>query len=149
MPHIWFGHRRRFVGAGFVASLIALAPLAAPAQTAPADRIDAIEHQIQGLQSELQQLKSELGETKRQLSQAREAASRAKREAVSAHVAESNAVQAAARAQAVAAVPPPPPPPPPPAAAKPGPHVVQTAGNRFGLESADGRNSIFLTGRLQ
>jgi phosphate-selective porin OprO/OprP len=25
---------------------------------------------------------------------------------------------------------------------------VQTAGNRFGLESADGRNSIFLTGRL-
>jgi len=28
------------------------------------------------------------------------------------------------------------------------PHIAQTEGNRFGLESPDGRNSIFLTGRL-
>src|SRR5207248_9489397 len=46
---------------------------------------------------------------------------------------------------AVVAAPPPLPPVPAPA---PAPHVVQTPQNRFGLESADGRNSIFLTGRL-
>ena len=28
------------------------------------------------------------------------------------------------------------------------PHIVETAGHRFGLESADGANSIYLTGRL-
>src|SRR5262249_32126194 len=38
--------------------------------------------------------------------------------------------------------------PVPTAAAPPGPHDVQTAGNRFGIESADGQNSIYLTGRL-
>src|SRR6202047_2714942 len=52
----------------------------------------------------------------------------------------------------VAAAPPPPPPPPGPPP-KPAPHVVQTAGNqtagnRLGLESADGRYSIYPTGRL-
>src|SRR6266853_6626760 len=36
----------------------------------------------------------------------------------------------------------------PVAAPLPAPHAVQTAGNRFGIESPDGRNSIYLTGRL-
>lgn len=34
------------------------------------------------------------------------------------------------------------------AAAKSEPHVAETKGHRFGLESADGQNSIYLTGRL-
>src|SRR5262249_49879724 len=45
----------------------------------------------------------------------------------------------------IVAAPSPSPPGPPP---KPATRVVQTEGNRFGLESPDGRNSIFLTGRL-
>ncbi|HUK61174.1 MAG TPA: porin [Stellaceae bacterium] len=36
----------------------------------------------------------------------------------------------------------------PAAASAPGPHVTQTPGNRFGIESADGNYSIALTGRL-
>jgi phosphate-selective porin OprO and OprP len=144
-------------GVAVVALLAVLTPDAAVAQSATADRIDAIEHQIQHLQGELQQLKGELRQSRseaararEELRQAREAAARAQREAASAAVARSQATQAAAQAQAVAAAPPPPSiapppvPPPPPS----GPHVVQTPGNRFGLESANGRNSIFLTGRL-
>jgi phosphate-selective porin OprO/OprP len=146
------------------APLLAVMPLSAMAQSAPPDRIDAIEHQIQALQGQMQQLKGELDDTKQQLRQsrsetaqakaelrqARDAAARAKHEAQSAAVSESNATQAAADVRAkvatVAALPPAPAAPPLP---PPGPHVVQTPGNRFGLASADGRNSIYLTGRIQ
>ncbi|HEX3860068.1 MAG TPA: porin [Stellaceae bacterium] len=131
-------------GCFFAAALVA--PLSAMAQTAPTDRIDAIERQIGGMQSELKQLRGSLGEARAQLRQAREAATRARQDARDAAAAQSQASAAAARAQAVAAAPPPPPPAVP--ATPPGPHVAQTSGNRFGLESADGRNSIYLTGRL-
>ena len=148
----WVGRCGRGAAIALCATVL---PAAGNAQSPPSDRIDAIERQIRGLQTELQQLKSELGETKRQLKeskgetqraqdqlrQARDAAARARQDAQSAANAEVQARQAATEARA-AAVPPPPPPPPT------GPHIVQTAGNRFGLESADKQNSIFLTGRL-
>jgi phosphate-selective porin OprO/OprP len=142
---------------GLLMVSMALAPATAGAQSTPTDRIDLIERQIRALQGQLEQLKGELGaarqevrqsredarQARAQLQQAREAASRARQDALSAATAESGAARAAARAQAIASAPPLPPPP-----AAPAPHVVQTAGNRFGLESPDGRNSIFLTGRL-
>jgi phosphate-selective porin OprO/OprP len=141
-------------------------PITVAAQTAPADRIDAIERQIQSLQGELQTLKRELGETKQKLRASEAEAQRARSQAQHATQAaaqaqsQSHAVaaetqqakQAAVQSQAAAAQ--------AQAAAqltvgsaaagspKPGPHVVQTAGNRFGIESADGQNSIYLTGRL-
>jgi phosphate-selective porin OprO/OprP len=149
----------RLSGGTAVALLVGLAPAIALAQSPAADRIGAIEQQIRALQSEMQQLKGELSDTRQQLresrsdakkardqlQQAREAAARARQDAASAAVSQSQATQAAGQAQAVATAP-----PPPPAAApgKPPPKVVQTASNRLGLESADGRNSIYLTGRL-
>jgi len=131
-----FGLRGRTSAAAFLAALV---PVAAAAQST--DRIGAIEEHIRHLEGELQALKRELGTTRQQLHQSRQDAEQARAQA-------QQAVQAASQAQAkvVAIVPAPPPPPGPPP--KPSPHVVQTAGNRFGLESADGRNSIFLTGRL-
>ncbi len=39
--------------------------------------------------------------------------------------------------------------PPPSAAAAPGPHVTQSAGNRFSLESADGQYSVGITAQFQ
>jgi phosphate-selective porin OprO/OprP len=153
---------RRSGGArcGRVAALALCAtivPAASYAQGSPNDRIDAIERQIRNLQGELQHLKgalvdaqqqlrqsrSEAQRAQEQLRQAREAASRARQDALSAATSESQAAQAAAQARAAAAAP-----PPPIAQPAPQPHIVQTAGNRFGLESADKRNSIFLTGRL-
>jgi phosphate-selective porin OprO/OprP len=135
---------QRFSGA-VIALAAALVPMAAAAQSTPSDRIDAIERQIQGLQSELQRLKGELrnsrsdaARARAELRQVRDAAARAQQGAADAATAEAQAAHAAARAQAAAAQPP----------AKPAPHVVQTGGNRFGLESADGHNSIYLTGRL-
>lgn len=121
----------------------AFVPFAATAQTPTADRIGAIEQQIQQMEGELQALKRELGTTRRQLRQSRHEAEAARAQA---QQAEQAAGQAQAEAQAsTAAAPPPATVAAPP---KPGPHVVQTPGNRFGLESADGRNSIYLTGRL-
>jgi phosphate-selective porin OprO/OprP len=155
--------RSRLLSGVAVAPLLAAMPASSLAQSAPADRIDAIEHQIQALQSQMQQLKGALDDTKQQLQQsrsetaqakaelrqARDAAARARHEAQSAAASEANATQAAAEAQArvatVTAVPPAPAAPPPP---PPGPRVAQTAGNRFGLVSADGQNSIYLTGRI-
>ena len=52
------------------------------------------------------------------------------------------------RADAVPISEAPPAPPVTAAAPPPGPHVTQSSKNRFGLESADGRYSIALTGRL-
>jgi phosphate-selective porin OprO and OprP len=144
----------RRVGEGTAVALaLSLASGIAHAQSAPADRIDAIERQIRNLQSELKQLKGELARSRGDAQQAREelrqsraAASRAQQDAADAAAATARAAAAATQAQAVAAqaqaasaaAPP----------AKPGPKVVQTAGNRFGIESADGQNSIYLTGRL-
>ncbi|HEU0215933.1 MAG TPA: porin [Stellaceae bacterium] len=134
---------------GLVAVAAMIVPLAAAAQTAPADRIDAIEQQIKVLQGQLQTLKRELGDTKEKLRQSQSEAQHAKAQAQQATQAaaqaqnqsQASAIQAQAAAQAaahpaLAATPP------------PGPHVVQTPGNRFGIESADGQNSIYLTGRL-
>ena len=132
------GSRRIF---GLIVALgAAMVPAAAIAQTSPTDRIEAIERELRSLQSEVQQLKGELGAARQQLRQAHSEAQRARQDALGAATSGARAVQAAIPAAPAA--------PPPVAAPPPGPHVVQTAGNRFGLESPDGRNSIYLTGRL-
>ena len=136
--------RHRLAGSAAIALVTALAPLAAAAQSATPDRIDAIERHIRQLEGQLQGLKRELGNTRQQLRQSQRDADEARAQA-------QQATHPASEAQARVAVAPPPPPPGPPPGQPPGqptPHVVQTTGNRFGLESPDGRNSIFLTGRL-
>jgi phosphate-selective porin OprO and OprP len=151
------------------APLLTLMPAAALAQSAPDNRIDAIEQQIQSMESELKQLKAELRQSRAEASRAREqlhqsqaAAARAQQEAAAAATARSQAAQAAAQAQALVTVPPAPQAPPSgglvpgapvaKSAAVPGGGLVampvQKPNNEFGLESADGQNSIFLTGRL-
>jgi phosphate-selective porin OprO and OprP len=136
---------RHLSGGAAIAFLTALTPVTAAAQSTPADRIDAIEQQIRQLQGELQSLKRELGDTKAKLRASQSEAQRAKAQA---QQATKTAEQAQSQVQAL-------PPPAPPTAtvataslSAPGPHIVQTPGNRFGIESADGRNSIYLTGRL-
>jgi len=131
----------RHSAATAVAFMAAFVPIAAAAQSATPDRIDAIERHIRQLEGELQVLKRELGATRQQLRQSQ-------RETAQARAQAQQAPPQAQQPPIVATVAPPPPvatagPPP-----KPAPHVVETAGHRFGLESADGRNSIFLTGRL-
>ena len=113
-------------------------PATALGQSLPADRIGAIEQHIHRVESELQSLKRELAATREQLRQSRQDAAAAKAQAWQA------ASQTAAQTSAEADLPPPAPPPP----SKPEPKIVQTSGNRFGIASADGRNSIYLTGRL-
>src|SRR5271169_6848195 len=110
--------RRRDLKRGaLIAVCAAFLPVAAAAQTAPTDRIDAIEQQIRKMQGELKQLKNELGEAKQQLRQSRGEAQRSKDEARQAQqaaqqaqqnaaIAQSQATQAAAKATAVAAAPP-------------------------------------------
>ncbi|HVH80266.1 MAG TPA: porin [Stellaceae bacterium] len=140
---------RRAGGAALTVAA-AILPMVAVAQTSPTDRIDAIEKQIQALQGELKSLKQELGDTKAKLRASQSEAQRAKAQAQQAtqeaaqaqNQAQATAAQAQATAQAVAHAAPVAGPQPP------GPHAVQTAGNRFGIESADGQNSIYLTGRL-
>src|SRR6266851_7524122 len=117
-----------------------IVPAASIAQTSPIDRIEAIERQLRSLQNEVQQLKGELGAAKQQLRQARSAAQQTRQDALGA--------AAAGARPAPAATLPPPAAAPPVAAPPPAPHAVQTAGNRFGIESPDARNSIYLTGRL-
>jgi len=127
---------------------VAVAPTLAGAQSA--DRIEAIEKQIRRLEGDLQRLKGELTSTRQQLRQSQRETERAR--------AQMNAAGAAMQAAAAR------PPVAPgttvsdtgsspglitaPMPAAPGPKVMQTQANRFGLESADGRNSIYLTGRL-
>ncbi len=138
------GHKSSVITAGLVGALVAAVPIGALAQTAPTDRIDAIEKQIQDLQGQLQTLKRELGDTKEKLRQSQSETKRAQAQAQKASQAAAQAetqietmpAQPAAPVAPVAVAPP------------PGPHVAQTSGNRFGLESADGQNSIYLTGRL-
>jgi phosphate-selective porin OprO and OprP len=153
----------RGLSCALIALTTAFIPAAAAAQSVSATQIDAIEKQIQELQGQLQGLKHELADTKQKLRESEGAAKRAQAQAQqatrTATQAQGQAQTAASAASAapvapIAAVPPPP----------PGPHVVQTQypavnppnpqyptgfpGNRFGLESADGQSSIYLTGRL-
>src|SRR3954451_20661568 len=114
----------------------ALVPAAAAAQSTTPDRIDAIERHIRQLEGDLQVLKRELGATRQQLRQSQRETAEARGQA-----------QRLPPAQARLPVAPPPPTATEPSP-KPAPDVAQTTGNRFGLESADGRNSIYLTGRL-
>ena len=126
--------KRQFNGC-VIGSLVAAAPISAVAQTAPTDRIDAIEQQIKALQGQLQTLKRELGDTKEKLRQSQSETQRAKAQAQQATQAATQAqiqsqasvVQAQAAAQAAAH-------PAPGGAPAQGPHDVQTAGNRFGIE---------------
>ena len=120
---------------------LALFPLPVLAQSAGADRIDAIERHIRQLEDELQRLKRELGDTRQELRQSQRETAQVRTQALQAHP-EMPQRSAAATVMAKSA---PIPPELPPTSA---PHVVQTSQSRFGLESADGRNSIFLTGRL-
>jgi phosphate-selective porin OprO/OprP len=102
--------------------LLAMAP-AARAQSAPSGaQMNALQQQIQLLQQQLQTLQSQVTQTQAQ-AQATAAAQ----------------VQTQAVAQKAAAA----------APAPNAPKVTETATHRFGLSSADGRNTIQLTGRLQ
>lgn len=129
-------------------------PIRVVAQTAPIERIEAIERQIRSLQTELQQLKGELGEAKQQLRQSRGEAQRAKEEARQAQqaaeqarqnaalaaTAESQATQAAAQAQAAAG-------PPPPA---PGSGIkVDFPGGRPTISTSDGSISFAVGTQIQ
>jgi phosphate-selective porin OprO and OprP len=102
---------------------IGMLPTGTAAQTAPIERIEAIERQIRNLQTELQQLKDELGQAKQQLRQSRgevqrakeearqaqQAAEQARQNAARAASAETQVTQAAVQVQAAAVLPPPPP----------------------------------------
>jgi phosphate-selective porin OprO/OprP len=149
---------RRLSGAtgAFAALFAAMAPVAAVAQNAPADRIDAIEKQIRNLQGELQSLKKELGEAKQQLQQSRsetqrskeearqvrQAAEQARQDAVRAATAETQATHAAAQAQAVAAA------PPQPAASAEGIKIGMPNG-RPTISSSDGSMSFAIGNQTQ
>ena len=137
MPALGRFQEQRIGKSAAIALLSALVPIAAAAQSTTPDRIDAIERHIRQLDGELQALKRELGATRQQLRQSQ-------RETAQARAQAQQTLPATHQAPTVVAVAPPPPPPPP----KPAPHAVETAAHRFGLESADRRNSIFLTGRL-
>ena len=111
----------KLAGGVALCGLLALAP-AAHAQNAVNAQINALQQQIQSLQQQLQALQNQVTQNQNQ-AQAQAAA----------------AQSAAAQAQKAAAA----------APAAEGPKVTETAGHRFGLSSADGRNTIQLTGRLQ
>ncbi len=139
-----------YAGGAMIAFVTASVPVAAAAQSSPSDRIDAIERQIGQLQSELQRLRRELGDTTQELRQSRAETQRAREQAREAKEAARQVQRKApatavsgvqTRAAAIQAA-------TPAAASPPGPHVTQSATNRFGLESADGRHLIALTGRL-
>jgi TolA-binding protein len=137
---------KSYRGYGALAALCtALIPAAADAQTAPIDRINAIERQIRNLQTDLQRLKNELGEAKQQLRQSRSEAERAKEEALQGQAAAERARQDAVRAataetqaaQAKAAAIPPP-------AATAGSEGVKVTmpGGRPTIATADGSASL-------
>ena len=137
-----------------VAACAAILPVAAAAQTAPTDRIDAIEQQIRKMQGELKELKSELGEAKQQLRQSRGEAQRSKDEARQAQqaaqqaqqnaaIAQSQATQAVAKATAVAAA------PQAAGAAAAGGVTVGFPGGRPTISSADGRMSFAIGNQTQ
>jgi phosphate-selective porin OprO and OprP len=110
-------------GVAFGALLAALQPAAA--QTSSINgQMNSLQQQIQQLQQQLQSLQSQVTDSQAQAQKAQ---------------ADANAAQAQATAAAQAS---------PTAAPGAGPRVVQTPTNRFGLMSADGQDSIYLTGRL-
>jgi len=153
---------RRLASSVAIALVTALAPVVAEAQSTTPDRIDAIEQHIRQLESELQVLKRDLGATRQQLRQSQRETAQARAEA------EQTARSAGQPRSPIVATAPPPRAGQPPAAAGPrepeiiigreppglpeapaaGVHVLETGPARFGIESADGRNAIFLTGRL-
>lgn len=134
-----------------VACCAVILPVAAQAQDASADRIDAIERKIRGMQTELQRLKSELGAAKEQarqsrgeaqrvqqeLQRAREAADLAQQNATRAAIAQSQAIQAAAQAHASA---------PPSAAERVG---VAMPEGRPTIATSDGRLSLAIGAQVQ
>ena len=137
-----------------VMAAAAVLPVAANAQSASDDRINAIEREIRNLQGELQQLKGELGQAKQQLRQSRSEAQRSKEEAAQARAAaqqarqnaataQSQAAQAATKAQAVAAA--------APAAAAPAKGGIQVSmpGGRPTISSSDGRMSFAVGMQVQ
>jgi phosphate-selective porin OprO and OprP len=133
----WFGN---VIGSGGIALAVLLAPATASAQSLSADRIGAIEQHIQRLEGELQALKRELGATRKQLRESRREVEAARaRASQPASPPDQPLVQT--RTEAPLAV-------SPTIAAESEPRLVKTSRNRFGLESADGRYSIALTGRL-
>lgn len=112
---------RRIAGGAALFGLLAAAP-SAWAQSAPAaSQLNALQQQIQLLQQQLQSLQSQVTATQAQTKA-------------------TAAAQVQAQSQAAAQK---------TAAAAPGPKVTETAIHRFGLSSADGRNTIQLTGRVQ
>lgn len=110
---------KHHVALGAVVGATLLTAGPAGAQTAVTKQIDALQQQVQQMQAQIQALQT-------QVQQSQDAAKQAQAQA--------------AAAQAAAAQ---------PAAPPAGPHVTQTAGNHFGLQSADGKNSVELTGRYQ
>ena len=107
------------VALGAVVGATLLAAGPAGAQTA------TVTKQIDSLQQQIQAMQQQLQALQAQVQQSQDAAKQAQAQA--------------AAAQAAAAQPP----------APTGPHVTQTAGNHFGLSSADGKNTVELTGRYQ
>jgi len=108
------------LGTAALAGAAVVAAGTAQAQTAPVKaQTDTLQQQMQMLQQQLQALQSQLTQTQAQ--------------------AQATAAAQAAQAQKAAAT--------APAAA--GPKVTESATHRFGLSSADGRDTIQLTGRLQ
>jgi phosphate-selective porin OprO/OprP len=168
-----FRNRDRLYG-GLTAVCAAVLPVAAHAQDAANDRIEAIERQMRTLQkeheremrtfqSDLQRLKSELGEAKQQLRQsrieaqrdreeahqAREAADQARQDAATAAAAQAQATRAAAQAQAAAATLPPAVAAAPPAGPGFGGFEVGMPLGRPTIASADGRMSFAIGGLWQ
>src|SRR5271170_5978105 len=139
--------RYRCSGAA-VAVCAAILPIAAAAQTAPTDRIDAIEQEIRKMQAELKDLKGQLGQAKEQLRQSRseaqrskeqvrqaqQAAAQARQDAAAAATSQSQATQAAVKAQGVAAAA-----PPAATAAAASGAIIAMPGGRPTISSADGR----------
>jgi len=125
-------------GALITVALLML-PLPAAAQSSAADRIAAIERQVRSLQEEVKRLKRELATARR----SPEASHEAQAQSVAVASPERAAVLPTQRAAAIPASGSPPAPPTMVVTdAPPGPHVTQSAKNRFGLESADGRSAI-------
>src|SRR5947209_12133185 len=110
-------------------SLVGTAFVAAPCAAQSQAQIDQLQQQIQALQQQLQALQNQFN---------------ASQKAQSAAASQSATPPPAAAAPAAA----PSPTAAAPAAPTTSPRVTQSAENLFGIESADGRYSIALTGRL-
>ncbi len=151
-----FPSRHRYCGA-VAAVCAAILPVAAAAQSAPSDRIDAIERQIGKMQEELKQLKNQLGAARQQARQSRDEAQRSKQDALQAReaaqqaeqnaaiavTAQSQATQAAAQAKVAAAA------PPAAIAATTGGVTLTMPNGRPTITSSDGRASFAVGMQVQ